>query len=647
MKPESIKHWFSAQELADMRLPGLPTARRKINERAAEERWALASDEEGQPLARPRVGRGGGLEYHFSLLPVATRAALVKRGFALDAVRMLATPKSSLWAAYERLPATAKAEAERRAAAMAKIDGFEAMGLTRSAAIGAAASQTGVSTATLWNWRQMIDGAPASDRLPLLAPRRSGGGKAADCDPEVWSLFLSDYLRPEKPTLTSCYYRVKEFAEVNGLAIPTERTLRRKIEQMDGRMVIARREGAEALRRTLPPTKRSVAHLHALELVNIDGHKFDVFVKLPTGEVLRPIMVGIQDIYSRKILAWRIGCGETAHMTQLVFADLFANFGIPKECYLDNGRAFASKMITGGAKNRFRFKVKAEEPTGLLTSLGIKIHWTLPYRGQSKPIERAWRDLCDTIAKHPALAGCYTGNKPDAKPENYGEKAVPIEHFKRVVERGIAAHNARTGRRTETANGRSFDQVFVESYAVAPIGKATQEQLRMALLAGEQVSADRKDGSISLMGNRYWSPELSAVAGKRVIVRFDPDNLHQDLHVYGQDGRYIGAAALWAATGFNDMDSAKARAKQEADLRRAVKRQIELEQLLDADDIARRLPDHIDEVELPEPGAIRPVRHRGQTAAALKTLSQAAEKPAETPFIDRFTTAFGQLRVVD
>ena len=37
---------------------------------------------------------------------------------------------------------------------------------------------------------------------------------------------------------------------------------------------------------------------------------------------------------------------------------------------------------------------------GLLTSLGIKIHWALPFRGSSKPIERSFRDLCDTVAKH-------------------------------------------------------------------------------------------------------------------------------------------------------------------------------------------------------------------------------------------------------
>src|SRR3546814_11612024 len=72
-------------------------------------------------------------------------------------------------------------------------------------------------------------------------------------------------------------------------------------------------------------------------------------------------------------------------------------------------------------------------------------------RGQSKPIERAWRDFCDTIAKHPVFAGAYTGNKPDAKPENYGSHAVPLALFRAVFAREIAGPNAGQGRRTEIA----------------------------------------------------------------------------------------------------------------------------------------------------------------------------------------------------
>ncbi|WIA55483.1 transposase domain-containing protein [Sphingobium sp. WTD-1] len=114
---------------------------------------------------------------------------------------------------------------------------------------------------------------------------------------------------------------------------------------------------------------------------------------------------------------------------RLVFADLFQKWGIPKGLLSDNGRAFASKWLTGGARTRFRFKIRDEDPLGVLTALGITVHWAKPYRGQSKPIERGFRDFCDAIAKHPAFDGAYTGNTPLAKPEDYGSRAIDIETF--------------------------------------------------------------------------------------------------------------------------------------------------------------------------------------------------------------------------
>ena len=252
--------------------------------------------------------------------------------------------------------------------------------------------------------------------------------------------------------------------------MPSERTFRRRLDTIEPGVVLLKRDGPEALRQSIPAQRRTVDHLHALEHVNVDGHRFDVFVKDAEGRVFRPTMVAIQDISSSKIVGWRLGETESAVLTRLAFADVFRDFGIPKHCTLDNGRAFASKWITGGAKTRYRFKIREEEPTGLLTGLGIEIHWATPYRGQSKPIERAFRDMCDRIAKHPAMEGAYTGNSPMAKPDNYGSRAIPMDDFVVHVAQGIAAHNARLGRRGRNYAGRSFDQVFAESYAAAPIG---------------------------------------------------------------------------------------------------------------------------------------------------------------------------------
>lgn len=640
------KIWFTAAEIADLALPGLPKAKRKVNERAAEENWALKVDAAGMPLAQPRQGRGGGLEYHHSLLPAAARAELIRRGITMETAGDAANDegpgrRSTLWAWFEGQSAKVKADAQHRAGVIEHFEQFQRAGMSRTMAAAAAADISSTSVATIWNWLKLIEGIDPADRLPHLAPRRQGGGAEAEIDDVAWAMLKSDYLRPEKPTFSSCYWRMrKQYAEPRGLKVPHERTLLRKLErEVDGRLIIAKRNGMEALRQTLPPQKRSVAMLHAMELVNIDGHKFDVFVQFPDGTIGRPIMVAIQDIFSRKFLSWRIGQTESAVQTRLAFADLFQKFGIPKGCLLDNGRAFASKWITGGAKSRFRFKIREDEPTGLLTSLGIQIHWAMPYRGQSKPIERGFRDLCDWISRGPECAGAYTGNRPDAKPENYGDRAIPLADFLAIVERGMHVHNSREGRDTETARGRSFDAAFAESYAVAPIGKATASDLRLALLTGEQLRGDRKNGTVTIAGNRYWSPELSQVAGQLLTVRFDPDDLTKDIHVYSQDDRYICSAPVLEMTGFLDVASAKLRAKQEAELRRDIRDIERRERLLSAEQIAAMLPAYADEAELPRPTVNRAVRHRGNTAAALKPRSEPSQMPVRDEVFGRMATA--------
>jgi putative transposase len=637
--------WWTAAELAELALPGLPGDKRSINRRAQDERWSIRHDTQGAAMVRPRAGRGGGIEFHVSLLPPQARLELARRGLC-GAERPHPEPidpNAAAWRWYEAQSGKVHREAERRCGVVGEIALLEESGMTRTAAIAELAARRSIGKATLWGWLRMVEGVPAAHRLPALAPRRKGGGAEAEIDPFVWATFKSDFLRASAPTLTSCFARAAAIAAARGLSMPSERTMRRRLEsEIDPRIVTLRRKGEEALRRSMPSQRRSVEQLHALEHVNIDGHKFDVFVKLDDGRVIRPIMVTIQDVYSRKLLAWRIGESESAVQTRLAFADLFADFGIPKACTLDNGRAFASKWITGGAASRFRFKIKEEEPTGLLSGLGIRIHWALPYRGQSKPIERAFRDLCDTIAKHPAMEGAYTGNKPTAKPENYGSRAVPMAEFRRLVDQGIAAHNARLGRRGGVCRGRSFDQVFAESYASAPIGKATPEQMRMALLAAEQVLVDRRTGEVRLYQNRYWSEDCGALLGQRVTVRFDPDDLHSEVHLYAQDGRFLTTAQVIADRGFIDVAGAREAAKREKDYRRKIREAANAEQLLTAAEIADLQPDQA-LPSVPEASVVRPVRHRGMTAAALK----AQPNPRAEEKQQRDSRVFTALRLIE
>lgn len=640
----AAREWFTAAELAELALPGLPADKRSLNRRARDERWQSRCDLAGQPLARPRSGRGGGIEFHVSLLPGAARIELAARGIAAGPApdSPVEPPEASAWRWYEAQSGKTKAEAQFRASVIAEIDLLTQAGMTRSAAVAEASRRHGRSRATVWNWLGLVSGIAPSDRLPALAPRHQGGGKEADIDPELWTIFKSDYLRPEEPTLASCYDRTAEIARERGLSVPSKSAFRRRFEREVPEAVrVLRRKGPEALRRSIPGQRRTVDHLHALEIVNVDGHTFDIAVEAPgTRERVRPVMVAVQDVMSSKILGYCLDLSENSIQTQIAFRQVFENYGIPKAVLLDNGRAFASMRISGGSKTRFRNKVKDDEPTGVLIALSINPKWALPYRGQSKPIERAFRDMCDRIAKHPRAHGCYVGNSVVNKPHNYGKRALPWDEFVALVATGVAEHNSRAGRRGRHYSGRSFDDVFAESYAVAPIRKATPEQLRLALLTSRQVTVNRATGEIALFGNRYWSPAMDEHKGQKVTVRFDPENLHAPIFLYDLAGRYLLTAELLEDNGFDSEAGAKASAKRLADYRKLARRKTEMEMLIEGGELAALQPERM-QAPPPEAKVVGMVRPRGRVAAALKPEPQVGDAA-----VDRIRRAIA-LRVVE
>lgn len=504
------------------------------------------------------------------------------------------------WQRYEQAKQPRKDVAAQRLKALDTVDVLVRGGtpLMQAREIVAAQLQRkgvrGGSAASIGRWQQDVAHADRKDWLALLLPHYSGRTATAEIEPEAWELFKADYLRQEQPSASSCHDRLERIADARGWALPSLKTFtRRVIRELPRAVRVLAREGEEALSKTYPAQERDRSMLEALDGVNADGHRWDINVRFPDGRIGRPCILGWQDLYSGKLLAWRLGDNENSDMVRLSFGDMVRAYGVPGSVYLDNGRAFASKWMTGGTPNRYRFKIREEDPTGLITTLvgAANVHWVTPYHGQAKPIERMWRDFCDRIAKHPAFAGAYVGNSVANKPENYGSRVVEWAEFERVVTSEIHAHNAREGRRTKVCAGTaSFDQAFATSYASATVRKVSEEQLRLLLLAAEAVKADPITGSVHLAGNRYWTEALSEHAGRKVVLRIDPWHLQGVAYVYSLDGTYIAAAECVAAVGFADVNAAREHARGKKQYKRAAKDMLAAERLMDAANVATMLP---------------------------------------------------------
>ena len=625
------QEWWTPDQIAASGLPDLPSTKRGVNALADRLNWRGASK-----FARRRAGKGGGWEYSWKLFPNRAQQALIKQAVAPKVAA--ARARDEVWAWYEALPQAVKAKAEARLLVIQKIEALEPA-IGRFLAVAQVAQMEGIGARTVWSWFQMIEGIAAHDRLAYLAPRNRAAEKrprAKECSPEFFEVLKSDFLRLEAPPFTDCYRRAVRVAKEKGLDTLPERTMRRHLDAAVSRVTqVLARQGVDAVKRLFPSQVRDKTCLHALQAVNADFHKFDVFIRWPSvggepGLVTRPQMVAFQDIYSGRILAWRIDQTPNSTAVMLCAGDMIEAWGIPEHVLLDNGREFAAKAITGGAATRFRFKVKEDDIPGLFTALGCTIHWATPYSGQSKPIERAFRDMCQSIAKDPRLAGAYTGNRPDAKPENYGSRAVDLEEFLKVVSEGIEEHNARENRRSEVAFGRSFNAVFDESYATAPIRKATEAQRRLWLLGAEGLRADAKSGMIRFQGNEFWQPWLTEFAGNRVVIRFDPADLWSGVHVYAQDGAYLGHAECRLKVGFFDMDEARIHARARSAWLKAQKAEVEAHRTLTAMQLGMTI-DALSNAPAPKPEA-KVVR-----AQFGKPVPEAPVRPSGSPPIEQST----------
>lgn len=597
-----MQEWYSISELLALKVPGLPASRRGLLDLAEAGRW-----DADERYCRKRDGRGGGNEYHIRLLPIHVQRHLSRQAYveevnappqpeALDDTR-----RDTLWNAYGAATDKQKQTAQERLELVRLVDGhMEEMAL--APACDLVAREKGTPSATLQRWARQVRPHPRCDWLAVLVPQHSGGTRRVTCDPRAWEHLVADYLRMSEPLFRPCYNRLLEEAEKQGWGpIPPYKTLLRRVQaDIAPTTRVLARKGEKALAQLFPSQRRRRDHLHSMHSVNADGHVFDVRVLWEDGTIGRPIIVGFQDIYSGMILSHRVSRTENAEVIRLAIGDMVESWGVPQHCYFDNGRAFMSKYLTGHMKHRFRFKVREEDPVGVLTQLNIEVHAVKPYHGQSKPIERAWRDLAEYIAKHPACEGAYTGKNTVAKPENYGTKAVPIQEFRTLVADQVRLHNMREGRSSHTAQGRSLWETFRASYETALVSRATEEQRRFCMMAGEGLTVHSKTAQIHLADNVYWSRELAGYAGRKVMVRFDPQNLHSDIAVYTMRGQFIDMAECIHAVGFDNAEAAREQARKWRAYLRAEREMLEAARRLSADQVARI------NTSLPEYEAISP-----------------------------------------
>ncbi len=576
--------WLSTEAFAQLAAIDARNARRAINRAREQKAWR------GHQLVLRTVpatkgGGAGGTCYEvlLSSLPEPLlmkwraqqprkdlREAVAEYRDLIEEERRLGIRKNSLrfnnvpWtneererrhAAFSRMATSMQLEARRRVEIVRffhSLAGTDAKLKERYAMV---ARKAEVSVSTIRNWVGACNNLHRGDWHAALAPQHRGWRIDAKISPAAYEWIKAEYFTLSKPGLKPIYYRAERMAAAQSWTLPSYDTVKRLIQGEPHDLHVLTREGQDAAAKLYPAQERDYSTLKLHELWCSDGRMSDVFVRWEDSSVSRPIVVAWIDVRSRVCLGHAIGKTESADLIRIAFkAAAEHSRALPEAALMDNGRAFASKLLTGGAPNRYRFKVREEDVPGILTLLGIQITWALPYNGRAKPIESWWRTIAEMDKRFP---GAYCGNKPDARPEDCdSSKAVPIAQYRAMFEQTLVEYHAKP-HRGDAMDDRSPHDIYAQLLPRTAVRQPSREQLRLCMLAAEVIRLGKDDGCVRILGNRYWTKELSALSRNiNYVARFDPEDARQAVALYRGE-EFLYDVPLVERTGFRDQQAAK------------------------------------------------------------------------------------------
>jgi putative transposase len=397
-----MKEWFTAAELAELKLPSLPTTERAFQIRAKREKWAF----------RKREGRGGGREYPLSALPKAALDKYVQREL-INSMPTVKEEKPKEYKDFADLKSWQRQVAESRMAVLAEVDRLSMCnGTTLSVAIDAlietvrnnelspyfteiiekANAKRGkksrtLSRRTVYYWLSQVE----KGGISALAPEP--GRKEFVGVPDWFDDFAKLYFRPQKPSINSCV----EMMQKHYKNAPNYYQVRWFLNKMSPVLINQNRMGKRAIKAISAYVERTIDNLWPSAVYSADGHTFDAEVAHPIhGQPFRPEITGVIDIYSRKLVGWSVALSESAISVTDALRHACMTNGVPAIWYIDNGKGFNNKSLDL-----------------FIARLGITKQNGLPYNSQARGvIERSHQSIWVKAAK---LLPTYMGAAMDSE----------------------------------------------------------------------------------------------------------------------------------------------------------------------------------------------------------------------------------------
>ena len=371
---------------------------------------------------------------------------------------------------------------------------------------------------------------------------------------------LNKLLSPNRIKIGSAIVNMKQMARQGFLDSPThERTLRRWCEEWaethPAEWYQAREGSKYVSERVIKSIRRDDSSLAVGEVWVADGHtlSFDI-INPQTGRAQRMTMIMVMDWASRYPVGASLAFTEDSQHILTAFRNGFINASqiadndrqtmavLPQYVYLDNGKAFRSKLF----HEQWEDHDLNKELGGIFPRLDIGVRFAESYNARAKIIERFFKTFQEQFER---FISTFRGASVADKPAHYGRnekwakklytgKPPTIEETMQMINFYVRKCYG------ETPHGSLQHRTPYEVFSAARI--AENRQIEISRLNFMMMAMERKNirnEGIRLNKLIYWDRKLVDHVGQPCIIRYDYSDARW-IVVYDKNDTFICQAAL-------------------------------------------------------------------------------------------------------
>ncbi|MBR1778394.1 MAG: transposase [Alphaproteobacteria bacterium] len=532
-----MKEWFTAKELADLKLPAMPTSKICIIEKGKRESWKC----------RAREGRGGGKEYHISNLPEIARiqlAVLTAPAAKKEIVKEEINPQGL--AEYAHIEGRAKSRIDAKLEILEAFKEFQtSLGFANTRARYIFAEKynagevavadwvkntiVGLSACTLRNWAEVLANKGISGLAGKYGSRKGTG--IIDTNEAVKNYILGAiYETPHvscKNIMRGLRARFKETRD----SLPSYRTLQDWVKtwKEDNEQLLTAVKNPDEWRSKYKAAAGSASE--SITRLNqewqFDGTPSDLL--LADGK--RCNIVGIIDVYSRR-LSLSVCDRASAYAVGCATRKAILKWGVPETVRTDNGKDYVADYIKR-----------------VFAALNIEQIICPPFNPQKKPhIERVFRTFSHSLLEQ--LDG-FIGHNVTERKDIEARRSFSQRLFNKdeTIELRLTTQELQEfcdnwckivyEREEHGSLGMTPDEKAA-SY-VGTIRRIADERCLDVLLAKpagkDGIRVVSKKG-ISYEGSYYNAPELGGHEGEQVRLLLDEQD-YGELYAFDLDGKFL------------------------------------------------------------------------------------------------------------